>query len=390
MRHRSSTTIPLAIIAALIGGGCEPESPPPSPGAIGAPPDVEWTPGSPRLTFDRTSHDFGRMKDIEERTTRLTFHNTGGRDLVIDTIKFTLGCRSNRGNLDRFPPGRGGYLDVHLTPLRTSNAVERTLTVISNAAGGPETLRFTADVRKYLVADPRKLELQTLPLGREHRAGFTITSPDMGLKIGRIKSSSRFVSCRRLEAASSTTRGADPLRTEAFEVVISPDAPWGRLDEEVSVRIAAGHPVAGRYEYGDGYFRKLRSKSSSGSDVVVRVPVRGRVFGAITAEPAVIRVDATADITTEHRVRLSHSAGSAMTATILHAWAEVVLGGSNERAQVRARVQPVAADGCDLVLTLSGRRPGRVRGAIVVETDVAGEERLVIPITGAVRGAGAR
>ena len=171
--------------------------------------------------------------------------------------------------------------------------------------------------------------------------------------------------------------------------MISPDVPWGWLDEEVSVYIRAGHPVGGgTYEYGDGYFRQ-RSKSSSG-DVVVRVPVHALVFGEIAARPAVIRVAAEVMTAAEHRVRLEPRTGGALTIKILHAWAEVIYGDGGARAHLEVRVEPLPAGGRELVVAVLGRRAGRVRGAIVIETDVVGEEQLVIPITGAVRRAGAR
>ncbi|MCP3902130.1 MAG: DUF1573 domain-containing protein [Planctomycetes bacterium] len=391
MRPRTKLTLPLLVMATLVGAGCESESPssepPPVPAPIAAPPDVEWTPGPPRLTFDRTEHDFGRVLDIEQRTTRLTFHNTGGEDLVIDTIEQTRDCRAARSEVEAFAPGQGGFVDVRLSPRALSSGVLiRTLTVISNAVGGPQMLTFTADVQGYLRISPRKLHLQTRELGREHRATFTITSPDPHLEIDETGSSSRFVSCRRLDGPARTDRDADSPLSETFEVAISPDAPWGWFDEEAEVRMTAGDWVPGKvYEYGYGSFRVSAGSSSRGR-VVARVAIQARLFGAVTAEPALIHVDTPVATASEYRVRLNGPAAHPLAVEVRHAWAEVLTGA---RARVRARIEPLPSGGCQLVLSVWSPRRGKVRGAVVIETGVPGEEQLVIPIAGVVQPAGA-
>lgn len=66
----------------------------------------------PKMTFDKTHIDFGKVKKGEKRTATYTFTNTGDEPLVIE-IATTCHCTTMEYPQDKsIAPGEGGQFDI--------------------------------------------------------------------------------------------------------------------------------------------------------------------------------------------------------------------------------------------------------------------------------------
>ena len=105
------------------------------------------TSGTPVMTFDKTSHDFGVIKEGEKVTTSFGFTNTGDADLIIVDARGSCGC-----TVPQYPkntpiaPGESGSIVVSFDSSNKPNMQQKTVTISANTASGRETLRIKAMV----------------------------------------------------------------------------------------------------------------------------------------------------------------------------------------------------------------------------------------------------
>ena len=59
----------------------------------------------PRITFDKTVHDFGRITDTRKQTALFRFTNTGTGTLKVQDMKSSCGCTVPKLARKEFPPG---------------------------------------------------------------------------------------------------------------------------------------------------------------------------------------------------------------------------------------------------------------------------------------------
>ncbi len=98
------------------------------------------------MTFDKTFHDFGQIKQMQPQETVFTFTNTGNAPLVITNASSSCGC-----TIPEYPrntpiaPGESGQLTVKFNGSGL-NKVTKTIRVEANTAKGVETLQIQATV----------------------------------------------------------------------------------------------------------------------------------------------------------------------------------------------------------------------------------------------------
>ena len=90
----------------------------------------------PEIKFERTTHDFGNVKEKGGRvTTTFTFTNTGDQPLVILSCKVACGCTKPSFPDAPVQPGEKGQITITYNPDGRPGEFDKKITVKSNAKG---------------------------------------------------------------------------------------------------------------------------------------------------------------------------------------------------------------------------------------------------------------
>ncbi len=91
------------------------------------------------------SHDFGKIKLSEERSTVFTFLNSSTKPLVIDNVRTTCGCAAPEWKSSPVLPGDTGEIRIELRPNR-KGIIEKHIKVWFKEIKKPEKLKIEAEV----------------------------------------------------------------------------------------------------------------------------------------------------------------------------------------------------------------------------------------------------
>ena len=101
----------------------------------------------PVMTFDKTEHDFGTIKQGDQVETVFKFKNTGEKPLVIVGIKGSCGCTvPNDWPREAIAPGAEGQFTVKFNSRGKKNQANQTVTVTANTEKGREMVKIKAMV----------------------------------------------------------------------------------------------------------------------------------------------------------------------------------------------------------------------------------------------------
>lgn len=108
----------------------------------------------PRLRFDGTLHDFGDLRDDQDKVSHdWVFHNDGDEPLQILGTRPSCGCTASIVSEASVPPGGQGVLRVTFDPAGQHGSVRKTLAVNSNDPTDPHVL-LTIKARVAVVEQP--------------------------------------------------------------------------------------------------------------------------------------------------------------------------------------------------------------------------------------------
>ena len=108
---------------------------------------------APVMTFYKTSHDFGTIKEGEKVTTTFSFTNTGNADLIIVDARGSCGC-----TVPQYPkntpiaPGGTGTIEVSFDSSNKPGIQQKSVTISANTKSGREMLR----IKSQVTPDPAK------------------------------------------------------------------------------------------------------------------------------------------------------------------------------------------------------------------------------------------
>jgi hypothetical protein len=100
----------------------------------------------PRIEFDRTEHDFGKVIQGEKVTYSFKFRNTGGNDLLISNISATCGCTVTEYPRTPIKPGEENYVKVTFESSGKQGFQNKEVVVMANTQPADTRLRVTANV----------------------------------------------------------------------------------------------------------------------------------------------------------------------------------------------------------------------------------------------------
>lgn len=99
------------------------------------------------MSFDKSTHDFGTIKEGETVQTTFTFTNIGQTDLIIVDARGSCGCTvPNYPKNTPIAPGATGEIIVSFDSSNKPNMQQKTVTISANTSSGRETLRIKAMV----------------------------------------------------------------------------------------------------------------------------------------------------------------------------------------------------------------------------------------------------
>ena len=92
----------------------------------------------PEMTFARTEHNFGTIKEeLGAVTTQFEFTNTGKSPLIIQRVSASCGCTTPSYTREPVLPGKKGTISAKYSTIRRPGTFHKTITVYTNV---PDTV----------------------------------------------------------------------------------------------------------------------------------------------------------------------------------------------------------------------------------------------------------
>ncbi len=164
------------------------EAPPPA-----AQPTAEETPavGTPKIAFEKTEHDFGKMEKQQTAKYIFKFKNEGDALLVIDKVQAMCGCTGTLLSQEEIPPGGEGTIEVTFTAGLSGGTSQKSIHVYSNDPEQPSAqLKIKATVVVPVEVKPRSLFWVVDRNKTSIRELKLVHQPDIKLSITDLKFSS--------------------------------------------------------------------------------------------------------------------------------------------------------------------------------------------------------
>lgn len=103
----------------------------------------------PEITWEKSTHDFGDMRQGEKVEHTYVFTNTGTEPLIITNVQVTCGCTTPKGfPRDPIAPGQSGEITIGFNSTGKIGKQNKVITVVSNAVGDSNKVSFTTNVLK--------------------------------------------------------------------------------------------------------------------------------------------------------------------------------------------------------------------------------------------------
>jgi hypothetical protein len=100
----------------------------------------------PEFSFDKESHDFGRVDQGDQPATSFKFTNTGNAPLIITSAKGSCGCTVPKWPTEPVAPGEQGVIDVTFDSKGRTGKQMKTVTLTANTVPNTKVLTITSEV----------------------------------------------------------------------------------------------------------------------------------------------------------------------------------------------------------------------------------------------------
>jgi hypothetical protein len=104
--------------------------------------------GTPRLTFQKTHHNFGNVNEGDILEYSFKFTNTGDGDLLIANATASCGCTVPQWPKYPIKPGKSDVIAVRFDTHGKSDATTKTVTITANTEPSETALTISAFVIK--------------------------------------------------------------------------------------------------------------------------------------------------------------------------------------------------------------------------------------------------
>lgn len=346
------------------GGTASPALPPATPPSVEPPRPAPGIAGRPRIEFPRIAHDYGDIWDVGRYETRFEFVNRGDRELRILEVKAGCGCTTTTLQKRVYAPGEAGEIGLVFSPQGTGRQTKKVTVVTDDPLHQLTELSISANIREFITPVPRIVRFETVPLGGHAVRRVLLTSHDPDAKVLRVVPAGLHpggVTARFLPDEKSDGRLTG---IGTVEIVVHERNPWGAVYSSVEVHSTGLTPEGESIEH------------------VARITCAASVYGSVHASDNMVRVEVVPPRGSfEKTVRFFSPDGRPFALTA----AEVI----ETTVPMVVEVLPVTVPGTfgyDVTVRGSvGSYMGLIRGMLVVQTDVPGEETLRMTVQGLVR-----
>jgi hypothetical protein len=182
---------------------------------------------APHIVFDATEHDFGRVDAGSKLEHVFTFHNAGGRELSVDTVRASCNDSATIEPARQLAAGAVGRLVVAVDSTHIAGPCNHSVTVYANDPAQPVTnLKLTGHVNVDVAATPPQLYVGHLRRGQEARFDVSVAMAQ-AVRLTEVATRSRIVDVRLDHGDTGTRR---------VRVAIQHNAPAGRFNESLLIR----------------------------------------------------------------------------------------------------------------------------------------------------------
>jgi hypothetical protein len=100
------------------------------------------------MTFEKSSYDFGKIKQDTQNKYKFKFKNTGSNPLIIENATGSCGCTVPEYPKEPIPPGGSGEITVEYSPGKQQGAQTKTVTITANTEPRQIQLNISANVEE--------------------------------------------------------------------------------------------------------------------------------------------------------------------------------------------------------------------------------------------------
>lgn len=126
------------------------------------------------ISFDKKSHDFGKIKEQDGKVTHVfEFTNKGTAPLVVSNAKPSCGCTTPSWTKEPVEPGKKGTITATYNPAGRPGSFNKTITITSNSENETDYLTISGEV----IPDPAAQKASSTPA---HKT-YLITMGDLQL-----------------------------------------------------------------------------------------------------------------------------------------------------------------------------------------------------------------
>lgn len=104
------------------------------------------------IQFEKTEHDFGKIKQGDEAEYKFKFTNTGKEPLIIENAQGSCGCTVPSYPKEPVAPGASGEILVKFNSAGKSNAQQKTVTLTANT----EPIQTVLTIKAFVEAVEKK------------------------------------------------------------------------------------------------------------------------------------------------------------------------------------------------------------------------------------------
>ncbi len=324
-----------------------------------AAPVIPTTVDGPLIKFEEIHKNFGKVPDTDDLIHKFNFTNAGTGTLIIHEVKPSCGCTTTSLERSDYAPGQGGSIDVDWDP-KGHGPQSKTITIRSNSKRTPIVqLRISATIEPFLVVTPPRAEFNLVQRGTVPELLLTISCQDKDLEILEVQGT-----------------------TPDLEASLVAPAKDGKA--QIRVSISEKNPRRGIRRFYPKVKVKARAKIRGASFPVEHtheISVLATIYDELAPDPAFFGVGRVAPgsmIVKEVTVSRPSGEPFKITAARLDNFME----GDSSTVQFK----PVTVAGKEAYKVVLNCKPGAyegpLRGKVVLETDVPGEEELRLDVFG--------
>lgn len=109
--------------------------------------EAKENPNAPKISFDKSVHDYGTLFVGGDGNCEFEFTNTGKEPLILSSVRSSCGCTVPSWPREPILPGKTEKIKVKYDTNRMG-PINKSITVMSNAVNSTEVLRISGNITK--------------------------------------------------------------------------------------------------------------------------------------------------------------------------------------------------------------------------------------------------